>query len=395
MPLTPPPPIDDLSQARIFVQIASYRDGELPRTIRSCLDNASHPQRLTFGICSQYGPETRHDLDAYTDDPRFRIDWVDFHDSRGCCWARQRVNRLYDDEEFTLQIDAHMRFGPGWDDRLVAMMAMTGHAKPLLTTYPPNYRRVDGVDILDTDAGIQRLILVRLKRDLTTRQKTELVPSAEQPGKSPFIAAGFIFTLGRFCREVEYDPNLYFAGEEIALAARAYTHGYSFYYPTENVIWHHYDHHAPLHWSDHPDKQTQLCAHAMVRLKKLLTGKHEELGRYGLGSVRSLSDYEKYADIDFMGTLERGVIKRPTRFTHRLTLDTRDIEDREDYECWVFCLMDDEEGELYRDDIVDPELLTKRSATIDIDAQLEDTPTKYLLWPKAPEGWGPRLIYDL
>ena len=133
----------------------------------------------------------------------------------------------------------------------------------------------------------------------------------------------------------------------------------------------------------------------MVRLRKLLAGNHEDLGRYGLGEVRTLRDYERYAGIDFKGTLERSLIKQPTRFVRRVTLDTRDIEAREDYECWVFCLMDDEEAELYRDDIVDPELLAKKRATIDIDAELEDTPTKYLLWPKAPDGWGPRLIYDL
>ena len=52
--------------------------------------------------------------------------------------------------------------------------------------------------------------------------------------------------------------------------------------------------------------------------------------------------------------------------------------------------MDDEEGELYREDIFDPELLSKKRAAINIEAELKEIPTKYLLWPKAPEGWGPR-----
>jgi hypothetical protein len=383
------------SEARIFVQIASYRDPELPRTIRSCLDNARFPERLVFGICFQYGPESVDDLDDYREDPRFRIDLMDYKDSRGCCWARHRVNHLFDGEEFTLQIDAHMRFAPQWDDKLIGMLEKIDHDKPLLTTYPPSYRTKNGTDNLDMDSGVQRLILVRMNRDLTTCQKTEIVSSTERPGKSPFIAAGFIFTLGRFCHEVEYDPRLYFAGEEIAMAARAFTHGYNFYYPTENVIWHYYDHPAPLHWTDHQTKHSKLHANAVVRMKKLLTGKHKDLGTYGLGSVRGLEDYEKYAGIDFKGTLERGQEKRPTQFSRRVTLNTQDIEDRDDYECWVFCLMDDEEEELYRDDIVDQELLTKQRAAIDIDVKLEDTPTKYLLWPKSREGWGPRLVYDL
>ncbi len=37
----------------IFISIASYRDPELERTIRSALENAENPQDLHFGVMLQ------------------------------------------------------------------------------------------------------------------------------------------------------------------------------------------------------------------------------------------------------------------------------------------------------------------------------------------------------
>ena len=49
----------------VFVAIAAYREPELELTIRSCIDNASHPERLRFGVCLQYDldgpPQTQPD----------------------------------------------------------------------------------------------------------------------------------------------------------------------------------------------------------------------------------------------------------------------------------------------------------------------------------------------
>ena len=39
---------------------------------------------------------------------------------------------------------------------------------------------------------------------------------------------------------VPYDPTLYFLGEEITLAVRAYTHGYDLFHPSETIVWHEY-----------------------------------------------------------------------------------------------------------------------------------------------------------
>ena len=77
------------ADATIFVSIASYRDPFLPFTIRACLDQAAHPERLRFGICWQAGDE--EELEAsILEDPRMRIRRYPYTASLGYGWAPGR-----------------------------------------------------------------------------------------------------------------------------------------------------------------------------------------------------------------------------------------------------------------------------------------------------------------
>ena len=43
-----------MKEETIFIQIASYRDPELPKTLHDCINNANKPENLRFGICRQF-----------------------------------------------------------------------------------------------------------------------------------------------------------------------------------------------------------------------------------------------------------------------------------------------------------------------------------------------------
>ena len=59
----------------IFVSIAAYRDPELLKTLKDCLEKAKYPETLRFGIAWQRSPEDTWDtLDEYKDNPNFKID---------------------------------------------------------------------------------------------------------------------------------------------------------------------------------------------------------------------------------------------------------------------------------------------------------------------------------
>jgi hypothetical protein len=124
----------------IFIQIAAYRDGELLPTLRDCVDRASNPSRLRFGICWQRTVDET--LAEFAEDARVKIFRVSAERSRGACWARRKVQELYEQEAYTLQLDSHHRFVDGWDEILVEMLEelrSRGHEKPLITAYVPYY----------------------------------------------------------------------------------------------------------------------------------------------------------------------------------------------------------------------------------------------------------------
>jgi len=376
---------------KIFIQIASYRDIELPLTIRSALSSAKYPERLTFGICWQYDEKTFLDLDEFNNDPRFRISQFYYEESRGCCWARHQTSILYRDETYTLQIDAHTRFAQDWDERFIDMFNSINAKKPLLTTYPAPFEYINGDERRYTDRGIQRLILNRMLTNLTTIYKSEVVEDTSKPAPSKFIAAGQIFTLGEFCREVEYDPELYYSGEEISLAVRAYTQGYDFYCPNEDLLWHFYQHSMPTHDGDHQDNQH---LQAIERLNTLLVDDHTKLGKYGLGDKRTLAEFEAYAEIDFLQALNRKPVK--CHYKANVRLDLSRVEERDDYDFWILALRDIDGNELYRIDLTTDQLPDRQNPFHEFDVELDDQPITYMLWPHTHDnGFLRQVAYDI
>src|SRR4029077_19460085 len=103
----------------IFVSIAAYRDPELMTTIGDCLQRARYPDDLRFGICWQHADDEIAPPDFA--DRRLHVLDVPWQDSRGACWARAEIMKLWDGEDFFLQLDSHHRFIDGWDAALLAL----------------------------------------------------------------------------------------------------------------------------------------------------------------------------------------------------------------------------------------------------------------------------------
>jgi hypothetical protein len=75
-------------------------------------------------------------------DKRFKILDIPYAESKGACWARNKLQQLYNNEEYTLQLDSHMRFNQDWDDTLIKLIKgywKDGYKKPLLTSYACSY----------------------------------------------------------------------------------------------------------------------------------------------------------------------------------------------------------------------------------------------------------------
>jgi hypothetical protein len=299
----------DSSGATVFVQIAAYREPDLVDTIRSCVDEATHPERLRFGVCLQYDdsiPGAEFDcLDELRERTEIRLVRFPHHRSRGGCWARFLAQGLFDGEDYTLQIDAHSRMRTGWDDALVGLVRALPDRKPLITGFPPLFRLVDGeVQLVDpASAPVPVTQVVRWTVDGWIQHVTAPAPqdTCREPRRTRVLSGAFVFTLGAWNTEVRQDPEHLYTGEEFALTLRSFTSGYDLWHPPERVVWHRTDfaERPPRYFSDDPDGwSARRHERACRRLRVLLAGDPERiLDPFSLGTERTLEDYWEFAGL--------------------------------------------------------------------------------------------------
>lgn len=398
----------------IFVSIAAYRDPQLIPTIRDCVAKARHPEDLHFGICWQHDPEEAPL--ALPEGVRCLVLDVDWRDSRGACWARAEIMRLWDGEDYFFQLDSHHRFVPDWDIKLLRYMHMTGSAKPILTTYGTPFTPGEN-EVLDGEPQVMNFDYftphaIALFRPAPIPQWRTL----RRPLRARFISAHFLFTIGAFVKDVPYDPELYFIGEEISLSVRAYTHGYDLFHPPEVILWHEYTRaYRPKHWDDHVKAHDvavewhQREGPSARKVQQFLT--EPTVGRFACGEVRSLAAYEAYAGLSFRHRRAQDDTRRhleppnppcapdwaeATRtwrvvaVIDRATLDPSALHDAA---FWYVGAHDADGVEIYREDLCGEELaylLAGDTPQIAIERRFEAyaEPLTWTVWPNSRSaGW--------
>ncbi|MEI9895486.1 MAG: GlcNAc-transferase family protein [Chthoniobacter sp.] len=409
----------------IYVQIAAYRDPELIPTIEDCLAKAKYPNDLTFGICWQKA-EDDHSLDRFANERRFRIDTVPWHKSQGLCWARSRIQGMYEGEDYTLQIDSHHRFVPEWDVRLLEYLELTGSRKPILTSYGVSYNPKSPLPV---PSAPYKMLAKGFTPGGTIIFHPDCIHEWQQlakPIRARFVSGHFFFTLGGHCEEYKYDPNLYFAGDEISLSIRSFTRGYDLFHPHRTVIWHEYTRQGRRkHWDDHVPQNQELVDRtwhernglSLKRVRKLLREEKndEDIAGYDLGTMRSHRDYELYAGIDFAGRrLHRDTwrgAEPPSAFVneeewakaflmdHQVTLrwEPEHLDQCEDLSFIYFGVQDGMGREIYRYDAKpDSPEASKQIAEKRIQIRAADKPAKLVVWPMSKSrGWLRSKVYRL
>lgn len=398
---------------KIFIQVASYRDPQLIPTINSALENASNPENLVFGIARQFSETDGFDnLDEFRNDDRFRILDIPYIESKGACWARHQIQQLYKDEEFTLQIDSHMRFEKNWDTEFIQMindLQNKGYKKPLLTGYVSSFDPEN--DPQGRTMEPWRMAFDRFIPEGAVFFLPETIPNWKnltEPVTARFYSAHFCFTLGQFAKEVQHDPEFYFHGEEISIAARAYTHGYDLFHPHKILIWHEYTRKGRVkQWDDDRDWVNK-NNNAHKKNRSLFGMDNEEemnFGKYGFGTERTLKDYEKYSGLLFSKravqkyTLDKGYPPNPYPyqnetewlnsftqvFKHCIDVNYSSVPET-DYDFWVVAFHNDKDETLYRLDADENEIRRMMNdpdgyCKIWREFNTDETPTYWVVWP--------------
>jgi len=413
---------------KIFVQIASYRDPQLIPTIKNMLEMAKNPENLVLSIARQFHPEdVFDDLSEYENDPRFKIINIDYKESKGVCWARHLTQQQYDGEEYTLQIDSHMRFEKNWDEEMINMIKQLqdkGHKKPLLTGYVSSYDPENDPEgrVLDP----WRMAFDRFTPEGVVFFLPEVIPGwkeMNEPIPARFYSAHYCFTLGEFSKEVQHDPEFYFHGEEISITVRAYTHGYDLFHPHKVLIWHEYTRKGRVkQWDDDKEwfKKNEACH---VKNRQLLGIDGEVFGgdssKY-FGNVRTIKDYEKYAGVLFSKravqqyTIDKNYPPNPydfndenewensfmSIFKHCIDLDLNRVPET-DYDFWVVAFHNSKDETLFRHDADINEINRLKTdpdgvAKIWRQFNTSERPKYWVVWPYSKsKGWCDRIIGGL
>lgn len=413
---------------KIFVQIAAYRDPQLIPTIENMLENAKKPKNLVIGVARQFHPEDGFDdLSKYEKDKRFRILNIPYTESKGVCWARHQVQQLYGGEEYTLQIDSHMRFEKNWDDEMIKMIKQLqkkGHKKPLLTGY------VSSFDPDNDPAGRVkepwRMTFDRFTPEGVVFFLPETIPGwqeMKQPVPARFYSAHYCFTLGQFSTEVQHDPEFYFHGEEISITVRAYTHGYDLFHPHKVLIWHEYTRKGRTkQWDDDKDWHLRNTA-CHIKNRQLLGVDGEKYdGDYSewFGTERTIRDYEKYSGLMFKtrGIQQETIDKKyppntynfeteeeweesfSTIFKHCIDINYASVPEN-DYEFWVVAFHNDKDETIFRKDADINEInrcKTDPDGYCKVWREFNTTqkPKYWVVWPYSKsKGWCERLTGNL
>jgi glycosyltransferase involved in cell wall biosynthesis len=413
---------------KIFVQIAAYRDPQLIPTIENMLENAKRPKNIVIGVARQFHPEDGFDdLSKYEKDKRFRILNIPYTESKGVCWARNQVQQLYGGEDYTLQIDSHMRFEKNWDDEMIKMIKQLqkkGHKKPLLTGYVSSFDPDNDPEGRVTEPW--RMSFDRFTPEGVVFFLPETIPGwreMKSPVPARFYSAHYCFTLGEFSTKVQHDPEFYFHGEEISITVRAYTHGYDLFHPHKVLIWHEYTRKGRTkQWDDDKDWYLKNTA-CHIKNRQLLGVDGEKYdGDYSewFGTERTIQDYEKYAGLIFesRGIQQETIDKKyppntynfeneeewkksfSTIFKHCIDVNYNSVPET-DYEYWVVAFHNEKDETLHRRDADINEINTMKNdpdgyCKVWREFNTTQKPKYWVVWPySTSKGWCERLTGNL
>lgn len=298
---------------KIFINIASYRDPLLENTVIDAYDKAKYKDSLIFSIVDQGFLNETIRLDRLPFKKQIRYLRIDPQYARGACWARSLSQSQYDGEDYYFQIDSHTLFDDNWDEILVKQFNNLNcyHPKPIISEYP----HIFGIEDLNSkkftyfkDTGVHGLIPNPMK----SFQGSNYFVSTEgthvnklNPIHGFLISGNFLFCSGSIIEEVPYDPFLFFFGEEHSMALRLWTSGYNIFHVSDIPLYTIFSRdHRPTIWNDQTSQDQALVKwqeydnRSQNRLGGIVTGSN--IGKYGLGTVRSLDNYRKWSGIDYL-----------------------------------------------------------------------------------------------
>ena len=321
----------DSDQQTVFFGVAAFRDVECVMTVREIFRHAVNPRRVFLGIIEQneHGDPTCVPDEMWNcvspdfcpiDNIRRRL--VVSKNARGPTFGRYVAMLMYRGEMYFCSIDSHNVFALGHERKSIAQLWRARSSRSVLSHYPniwdksgPGHESNGNVMVM-CNGHFLPLGFIRMDAAWMDRQL--------EPFNQPFSAAGYLFADARMVHDVLFDPYLdfLFDGEEILYSVRMWTHGWDIFTPGESVLYHDYARHsAKRYWHVPGSQWGYIIAHSQKRAQYFLGVRRpnvteyliprdttdlkiiREEAKFGVGSRRSLQQYEAFAKIDMVNRI--------------------------------------------------------------------------------------------
>lgn len=324
---------------KIFVSIPSYRDGKrCGETIVDLFSKAKDPDSIIVGIIDQSSEDDSYCLEAYCKELGYeifkkasirqdttkvmttperkdcpRVDQIrklsiHHYGAKGPTFARSLARKILGNEEFCLQIDAHMKFVQDWDEKVKQEWSATRNEYGIISTVPHGFFDMEHTPVTTVSRSCS-LDFMPVGIPHYDEKGDGKVENLEKPLLSHAWSSGFSFAKCHLEESAPYDPfTPYVMGvENFARFARFWTRGYDVYTPTQNIVYHNRqpnpDGHDIKEWNR--PRYQRFRDNSLKRIRTYLgvPGGLEDfnvanLGIYGLGKRRSLKQLESFLDIE-------------------------------------------------------------------------------------------------
>lgn len=282
--------------ATIFIQIASFNDDELVKTVNDCIEKSSKDNELFFGIHECYiDNKTEFNLN------NVKIQYSKAPENIGVGQGRYLANKFYNNENYYLQIDSHSRFRNNWDTILINDLNdnIDKIGDCVLSTYPARYWYENDIEVLEDSTFCSS---IKFKKDLETFESFRILHQEAEATQGELctssVSAAFIFGPGSIANVIQH-PAVFYWGEELLKAVSLYTNNYNLMVPKTNVIYHLYgidSKRVPV-WNIYPIESNNAEEFSKYAIKTILL--EDRKGPIYLGDKRSLKQYGRYIGVDF------------------------------------------------------------------------------------------------
>jgi len=238
----------------IYVSICCLdEDQELESTILSCLLKAESPNDINIGIAFIGNYDFYRIIsDKFINSKNIKTTFYEFEGNIGVAKGRKLAATMYSNEDYFLQIDAHMMFANKWDSFLVDKINKAkkefNKEKIILTAYAGSYSYVDiGDKHYSTKINKNSFCYTYwIKKEFWIKNRT--IPKWTHSWNSddrflPMskISAHMIFSNGELAKDLHLPEHLMFWEEEIIQAIELIDDDYTLVFPgVECAIFHLY-----------------------------------------------------------------------------------------------------------------------------------------------------------